>query len=198
MEWYPEFKIAFDSALVGEADWTCSSSHDISVIILVLDFEHHAFGLKLIFNGWRHLISVHNIRRNQSWFLQAEANFFNHFVSMINCTFIFLTTTNVFCCFRGVMTQFELVLELDYIAHLSRWLSNHYVKHYTTCQHTNYQDTTSPSGFLSRLKLLQSRNVCAAKYREPKYCKIFQLRIRIFHFKINKLYQMFVFKMASG
>ena len=40
------------------------------------------------------------------------------------------------------------VPKLDYIAHLSVWLSNHTVKQCTTCLHTNYHDTNNHSKYL--------------------------------------------------
>ena len=52
------------------------------------------------------------------------------------------------------------------------------VKQCTTCQRTNYHNTTNHSRYLSRLELLQSRDINDAHLHVPKYSKTFKLKIK--------------------
>ena len=74
---------------------------------------------------------------------------------------------NVFRCFRGVLAQFEIVKHklpcyTKLLVHLGGFQITQRMKKCTTCQQTNYRDTTNHSEYLSQLELLRSHNKRAA------------------------------------
>ena len=110
-----------------------------------------------------------------SRFFQPEWNFLNHLVTVIKCTFIF-HTTNTFSCFCGIMAEsntqsmnskIRLFCTLIWVTFKSfmEW------KQCTTCQHTNYHDTTHHSGYL------QSYDICCCKVALSKILQNFWLTL---------------------
>ena len=101
-----------------------------------------------------------------SWFLITWAKFLEPSVycCMINCAFTFCTI-NIFGCFRGIIVQFELikhVIDLDSIATFKSQC--------TTCQRTNYRDTSKHRRYLpitvwtASVMWYTSRKVVRTKY----------------------------------
>ena len=79
---------------------------------------------------------------------------------LINCTFT-LRPSNIYSCFFGVMTQFELVkqefLNLATLhAQLCSFKITHGMNQWTTCERTNYQDTINHTRYILRLELFRS------------------------------------------
>ena len=96
---------------------------------------------------------------------RAEFLKLSDYSTLINYTFSFCTTY-VFNCFRGVIAKFERVKPKfpKLSSHKQRGL-----KQCSTCQCTNYHDTTNHSWYLAWLELLRSRDICCAnKYVATK------------------------------
>ena len=81
-----------------------------------------------------------------------------------------------FCCFHGVMAQFEIIkhkfpYQTTLHVHLCGFQITHGGKKRTTCQRTYYHGTTNHSGYLWQLELLQLRDIPAWNKYGLKYCK---------------------------
>ena len=87
-------------------------------------------------------------------FLQAKHNFFNYLVTVLGSTDPSLFIQQIFfgwfqCVYNTVQTHKVYISELDYIVHyLHDFQITYRMKQCTTCQHTNYHDTTNHSGYL--------------------------------------------------
>ena len=90
-----------------------------------------------------------------SRFLQPEQNFFNH---MVTVRFIQMFLIASVALWQIYLWGFQIT---------------HGVKGCTTCQPTNYHDTTNHRRYLPQLELLHSCDICATNKPVPKYCKTF-------------------------
>ena len=77
---------------------------------------------------------------------------------MVNGAFIFCTA-NILGCFCNVMAQFELVTVVDNITFLCSFHTRLGIKKGTTCQRTNYCETTNHGAYLLQLELLRSYDI---------------------------------------
>ena len=108
-------------------------------------------------------------------FLQTKHNFLNHLVIMINFAFTFCST-DIYCCCHNVIDQFELIsswIKLCFPFISTGFQISHIVKQYTTCQCTNYHNTTNYFWYVSQLELLHSHRTDTTDQHVPKYCKTF-------------------------
>ena len=100
--------------------------------------------------------------------LQAEGNFFNRLVTGLWSTALSpLMPQMFFGCFCVVMTQCELKKhkfqnQTTLHIYLCSFQITHGGKQCTTCQSTNYHNTTIHNWYLLQLELLRSRDIWAA------------------------------------
>ena len=103
------------------------------------------------------VLGLPGIARSMGFF-KFVGNFFSHHVTVIKCDFTFFIT-NIFGCFHDVMTRFEPVKHrflnqtILHVRLCGCWNILR-IKQCTTCQRTNFHDTTNHSRYLSRFKLL--------------------------------------------
>ena len=102
----------------------------------------------------------------------TQAKFIQY--NVINFAFTFRTTYS-FSWFCDVMAYFKRIKhKFSNYVYLCRFPITYGVKQCSTCQHTNYHNTTNLSGYPQGFKLPHSRNIRAiTDHVQPKYSKTF-------------------------